>query len=134
MAYVVTFPILIDKRTKQYYLLSTNRYVLIVTTLYWSLEIFAFRIRFMCTFSNVYTVPFHSFILLFLHCQYWRGQKWRMCFSYRGVAAGGLKNNRINTWPSPNILWNNSSIQMWSTSKDWKTGCVIKTGPTEKFL
>ena len=134
MAYVVTFPILIDKRTKQYYLLSTNRYVLIVTTLYWILEIFAFRIRFMCTFSNVYTVPFHWFILLFLHCQYLRGQKWRMCFSYRGVAAGGLKNNRISTWPSPNILWNNSSIQMWSTSKDWKTGCVIKTGPTEKFL
>ena len=23
---------------------------------------------------------------------------------------------------------------MWSISKDWKTGYVIKTGPTEKFL
>ena len=23
---------------------------------------------------------------------------------------------------------------MWSASKDWKTGCVIKTRPTEKFL
>ena len=23
---------------------------------------------------------------------------------------------------------------MWSTSKNWKTGYVIKTGPTEKFL
>ena len=22
---------------------------------------------------------------------------------------------------------------MWSTSKDWKTGYAIKTGPTEKF-
>ena len=25
-------------------------------------------------------------------------------------------------------------MQMWSTSKDLKTGYVIKTGPTEKFL
>ena len=32
------------------------------------------------------------------------------------------------------ILWSNSSILKWSTRKDWKTGYVIKTGPTEKFL
>ena len=33
-----------------------------------------------------------------------------------------IKYNSINTWLSQNILRNNSSIQMWSTSKDWKTG------------
>ena len=26
-------------------------------------------------------------------------------------------------------FWNNNSIYMCSTSKDWKTGYVIKTGP-----
>ena len=44
-----------------------------------------------------------------------------------------IKHNSINTRSSQSILWNNSSIQMWSTSKDWK-GCVIKTWPSEKFL
>ena len=34
-----------------------------------------------------------------------------------------IKYNSINTGTSQNILWNNSSMQMWSTSKDWKTGC-----------
>ena len=40
----------------------------------------------------------------------------------------------INTGTSENIPWSNSSIEMWSTDKDWKTGNVMKTGPTEKFL
>ena len=40
----------------------------------------------------------------------------------------------IDTGPSQNIFWSNSNIQMWSTSRDWKTGYVIKTGPTEKLL
>ena len=29
-----------------------------------------------------------------------------------------VKYNSIKTWPSQNILWNKSSIQMWSTSKN----------------
>ena len=45
-----------------------------------------------------------------------------------------IKYVSIKTWPSQNVIWNNSSIQMWSTSKDWKTNCVLKTGPTEEFL
>ena len=45
-----------------------------------------------------------------------------------------IKYNTINTGTSENILWNNSSIQMWSINKNWKTDYVIKTGPTEKFL
>ena len=45
-----------------------------------------------------------------------------------------IKYNSINTWPSQNILWNNSSVQMWFNSKGWKTGCVIKTGRTENFF
>ena len=44
------------------------------------------------------------------------------------------KYNNISTWPSQNILWNNGSIQMWSTNQDWKTDCVIKTEPIEKFF
>ena len=40
--------------------------------------------------------------------------------------------NNSNTGPSENILWSNSNIQMWSISKDWKTGYVIKTGPTQE--
>ena len=42
--------------------------------------------------------------------------------------------NSINTGTSKNIFWSNSSLQMWSASKAWKTAYVIKTGPTEKFL
>ena len=80
MVYVLTFSIIIDKRTKQYYLLSTNTYVLIGITLNGSVENFAFRIPFMCRFSNVYNVPFHWFILLFLDCPYLRWQKWQMFF------------------------------------------------------
>ena len=45
-----------------------------------------------------------------------------------------IQYNSINTRHSQNILWSDSSIQRWSTSKSWKTGCVIKTRPTEKFL
>ena len=45
-----------------------------------------------------------------------------------------IKYNSINTGPSQNILWSNSSIEMWSTSWDWKTGYLIKAGPTGKFL
>ena len=45
-----------------------------------------------------------------------------------------IEHNSINAGTSENILWSNSSIQMWCTSMDWKTGYVIKTGPTEKFL
>ena len=36
-------------------------------------------------------------------------------------------------WPSQNFS-EIISMQMWSISKDWKTGYVIKTGSTEKFL
>ena len=43
-----------------------------------------------------------------------------------------IEHNSINAGTSENILWSNSSIQMWCTSMDWKTGYVIKTGPTEK--
>ena len=51
------------------------------------------------------------------------------------IAKGStIKYNSISTGTSENILWSNSSIQMWSTSKDWKTGYVVKTGPTEKFF
>ena len=42
--------------------------------------------------------------------------------------------NSINTGTSENVLWSNSSIQMWSISKDWQTSYAIKSGPTEKFL
>ena len=45
-----------------------------------------------------------------------------------------IKCNSINTGTSENILWGNSSILMWPTSKDWETGYFIRTGPTEKFL
>ena len=46
-----------------------------------------------------------------------------------------IKYNSINSGTSESILWSNSNIQMWSiNNKDWKTGYVIKTGPTEKFL
>ena len=45
-----------------------------------------------------------------------------------------IEHNGINAGTSENILWSNISIQMWCTSMDWKTGYVIKTGPTEKFL
>ena len=41
-----------------------------------------------------------------------------------------IEYNSTNTGISENILWSNSSIQMWSTSKDWKKDYVIKTGPT----
>ena len=45
-----------------------------------------------------------------------------------------IEYDSINTETSENIPWSNSSIQMWPTSKDWKTGYVIKTKPAEKFL
>ena len=47
-----------------------------------------------------------------------------------------IKYNTINNGPSQNILWSIRSIQMWCTSisKYWKTGFVIKTGPTGEFL
>ena len=45
-----------------------------------------------------------------------------------------IEYSNINTETSENIILSNSSIQMWSTRKDWQTGYVIKTGPTEKFL
>ena len=45
-----------------------------------------------------------------------------------------IKYDSINNATFENIFLGNSSIQMWFTSKDWETGYVIKTGPTEKFL
>ena len=45
-----------------------------------------------------------------------------------------IKYNSVDRGPSRNIFWSNSSTKMWSSSKDWKTGYVIKTGPTETFL
>ena len=47
------------------------------------------------------------------------------------ISLSTVKYNSINTGPQ-NILW--SSIQMWSTSKESKTGYAIKTGPTEKVM
>ena len=40
----------------------------------------------------------------------------------------------INTEGFENILWSNSSIQIWSINKDWKTGYVIEISPTEKVV
>ena len=40
----------------------------------------------------------------------------------------------ISTETFKKILWSNSSIQMWSISKDYKTGYVRETGPTKKFI
>ena len=45
-----------------------------------------------------------------------------------------IEYNSINPGTSENIPCSNSSIQIWSTSKDLKASYVIKTGPTEKFL
>ena len=45
-----------------------------------------------------------------------------------------IEYSSINSGTYNNILWNSSRILMWSSSKDWKTGYVIKTGPMEKFL
>ena len=45
-----------------------------------------------------------------------------------------MEDNSINTGTSENIIWSNSNIQMWSSRKDLKTGYVIKTGLSEKFL
>ena len=45
-----------------------------------------------------------------------------------------MDGNNSNTGPSENILWSNSNIQMWSTSKELKIGYFMKAGPTEKFL
>ena len=42
--------------------------------------------------------------------------------------------NSINTGTSEDILWSNSSTQMWSTSKDWKAKFINKTGPTKTFV
>ena len=39
----------------------------------------------------------------------------------------------FNTGASQNILWSNSSTQMWSTSKDWKTDHVIKLDLVKSF-
>ena len=52
---------------------------------------------------------------------------------YKGNRSLHVYYDSVNTGTSENI-WSNSSIQMWSTSKDWKTGYFIKTGATEKFL
>ena len=62
---------------------------------------------------------------------YWKSPVKKENYPYKWFT---IKHNSINTRTSKNILWSNSSIQMCSTSKDWKTGYVMKTGPTEKFL
>ena len=49
--------------------------------------------------------------------------KWST-IDYNSIIAGTFEN----------ILWSNRSSQMWSNSKDWKTGYVIKTGPTDSQL
>ena len=62
---------------------------------------------------------------------YWRSPLKQKKHPYKWFT---IEYNSMNIGTSENILWRNSSIQMWSTSKNWKKDYVIKTGPTEKLL
>ena len=59
---------------------------------------------------------------------YWKSPLKQEKYPYKWST---IEDKSINTGTSENIIWSDSSIQMWSTSKDWKTGYVIKTEPTE---
>ena len=62
---------------------------------------------------------------------YWKSFLKADNYSYKWST---IEHNSINTGTSENIISSNNSIPMWSISKNWKRGYVIKIRATEKFL
>ena len=68
-----------------------------------------------------------------LQVESWNSWKSPLIQEKHPYKSSTIKYSSINARTSENVLWSNSSIQMWSTSKDWKTVYVLKTGSTEIF-
>ena len=69
---------------------------------------------------------------------YWKGPLKQEKYPYKWST---IEDKSINNGTSENIIWSDSSIQMWSTSKDWKIYLlksffkkVHTAGPSEEII